>query len=36
MLMELQELLGCRVDTVTETALHEHIRKKVLQEAVRL
>ena len=36
MLMDLQELLGCRVDTVTEPALHERIRGKVLQEAVRL
>ena len=30
---ELEELLGCRVDVVTPTALHWYIRDRVLQEA---
>ena len=36
LLMDLQDLLGLRVETVTEPALHERIREKVLQEAVQL
>jgi uncharacterized protein len=36
MLMELQELLGCRVDIVTERGLKARIREKVLKEAVQL
>jgi len=33
---ELQELLGCRVDVVTERSLKARIRQRVLQEAVPL
>lgn len=36
LLMDLQDLLQCRVDTVTEPALPERIREKVLREAVQL
>ena len=36
LLMELQDLLGCRVDIVTEDALHWYIRDRVLEEAVPL
>jgi len=35
-LMELQDLLGCRVDVVTEKGLRERIRERVLREAVAL
>lgn len=34
--MEMQALLGCRVDVVTEKALHWYIRDQVLREAVAL
>ena len=30
---DLEELLGCRVDVVTEKALHWYLRDRVLQEA---
>lgn len=33
---DLQELLGCEVDVVTEKSLHWYIRDKVLKEAVSL
>ena len=33
---ELQKLLGCRVDVVTEKGLHWFIRDRILQEAVAL
>lgn len=36
MLMDLQDLLGCRVDLVTEAGLHWYIRDRVLEEAVPL
>jgi uncharacterized protein len=36
LLMELQDLLGCRVDVVTEKGLRERIRERVLKEAVAL
>lgn len=36
MLMDLQDLLGCRVDIVTEGGLRDRIRARVLQEAVPL
>ena len=36
LLMDLQELLGCRVDVVTERGLRERIRERVLQEAIPL
>ena len=36
LLADLEELLGCKVDVVTEKALHWYIREKVLKEAVPL
>ncbi len=36
LLMDLQELLGTRVDVVTAAALHPKIRDKVLRQAVDL
>lgn len=36
LIADLEELLGCRVDVVTEKALHWYIRERVLQEAVPL
>jgi predicted nucleotidyltransferase len=36
LLMDLQELLGCKVDILTEPALHWYIRDRVLAEAVPL
>lgn len=36
LLMELQELLGCRVDVVTEQGLRPRIRERVLREALPL
>ena len=33
LIAELEELLGCRGDVVTEKALHWYIRDRVLQEA---
>jgi predicted nucleotidyltransferase len=36
LLMDLQELLGCRVDVVTEGGLRRRIRERVLREAVPL
>lgn len=36
LLMELQDLLGCRVDVVTEQGLRPRIRERVLLEAVPL
>lgn len=35
-LLDLQDLLGCDVDVVTENGLHWYIRDRVLQEAVSL
>lgn len=35
-LMDLQELLGRKVDVVTESSLHPLIREAVLKQAVRL
>jgi predicted nucleotidyltransferase len=32
--MDLQDLLGCRVDVVTEKGLHWYIRDRVLKDAV--
>ncbi len=34
LLMDLQDLLGRKVDIVTQNALHWYIREKVLKEAV--
>ena len=36
LLMDLQQLLGCKVDLVTEKGLKPRIRERVLREAVRL
>ena len=36
LIADLEDLLGCRVDIVTEKALHWYIRDRVLQEAVTL
>lgn len=36
LLMDLQDLLGCRVDVVTEKGLRKRIRDRVLREAVAL
>jgi uncharacterized protein len=36
LLMELQVLLGCRVDIVTEKGLRSRIRQRVLTEAITL
>lgn len=35
-LMDLQSLLGCRVDVVTAKGLRERIRRRVLKESVPL
>lgn len=34
--MDLQDLLDCRVDVVTEKGLRERLRARVLKEAVPL
>ncbi len=36
LLMDLEDLLGCKVDVVTEKGLRERIRERVLKEAVVL
>jgi len=36
LMMELQELLGCKVDVVTEQGLRPRIRERVLRDAVPL
>jgi uncharacterized protein len=36
LLMDLLELLDCKVDIVTEKGLRERIRRRVLQEAIPL
>lgn len=36
LLMELQDLLGCQVDIVTEKGLRDRLRERVLKEAVPL
>ena len=36
LLMDLQDLLGCQVDVVTENGLRSRIRERVLREAVLL
>lgn len=33
---DLEDLLGCRVDVVTEKALHRQLRPRILREAVPL
>jgi predicted nucleotidyltransferase len=34
--MDVQDLLGCRVDMTTEEGLHAHVRDQILGEAVPL
>ena len=34
--IELEELLGCKVDVVTEEGLRDRMREQVLQEAIEL
>lgn len=36
LVLELEELLGCRVEIVTETGLNHYLRDRVLQEAIPL
>jgi predicted nucleotidyltransferase len=36
LLMDLQELLNCKVDIVTEKGLRQRIRERVLKEAISL
>jgi predicted nucleotidyltransferase len=36
LILDLEELLGCRVDVVTEKALHPEMRERVLREAIPL
>ncbi len=36
LLLDLQDLLSCRVDVVTQNGLHWYIRDRVLKEAVPL
>ncbi len=36
LLIDLEDLLGCKVDVVTEKGLRERIRERVLEEAVAL
>ncbi|WP_107667638.1 nucleotidyltransferase family protein [Cyanothece sp. BG0011] len=36
LLMDLEELLGCKVDIVTEKSLNPSIKEKVLKEAIKL
>ena len=36
LILDLEELLGCRVDVVTEKALHPDMCERVLREAVPL
>ncbi|MGK7945606.1 MAG: nucleotidyltransferase family protein [Microcystaceae cyanobacterium] len=36
LLIDLEDLLGCKVDIVTEKGLHYFIRERVLKEAIKL
>ena len=36
LLIELEDLLGCKVDAITEKGLRDRIRERVLKEAVTL
>ena len=36
LLADLEDLLGCKVDIVTEKGLHRLIRERILQEAIEL
>ena len=36
LVLELEEILGCKVEVVTEKGLNPHLKERVLQEAVPL
>jgi predicted nucleotidyltransferase len=36
LMLDLEDLLGCKVDVVTEKALHWYIRDRVIEQAVPL
>ena len=36
LILDLENLLGCRVEVVTEKSLNPQIREKVLREAIRI
>ncbi|MDB9428235.1 nucleotidyltransferase family protein [Microcystis aeruginosa CS-555/01A07] len=36
LLADLQDLLGCKVDVVTEKSLHHLIKQRILKEAIKL
>jgi predicted nucleotidyltransferase len=36
LLLDLEDLLGCKVDLVTEKGLHHYLRDRILREAVPL
>jgi predicted nucleotidyltransferase len=36
LVLDLEEILGCKVEVVTEKGLNPHLRERVLQEAVPL
>ncbi|MCZ8357590.1 MAG: nucleotidyltransferase family protein, partial [Microcystis sp. LE19-388.1G] len=36
LLVNLEDLLGCKVDVVTEKSLHHLIKQRILKEAIKL
>ncbi|GCE59923.1 nucleotidyltransferase family protein [Microcystis aeruginosa] len=36
LLVDLEDLLGCKVDVVTEKSLHHLIKQQILKEAIKL
>lgn len=36
LLVDLEDLLGCKVDIITEKSLHSIIKERVLKEAIKL
>ncbi|MDB9423261.1 MAG: DNA polymerase subunit beta [Microcystis viridis Mv_BB_P_19951000_S69] len=36
LLVDLEDLLGCKVDVVTEKSLHHLIKRRILKEAIKL
>ncbi|MBD2119292.1 MAG: nucleotidyltransferase family protein [Microcystis sp.] len=36
LLVDLEDLLGCKVDVVTEESLHHLIKQRILKEAIKL
>ncbi|TRV42288.1 MAG: DNA polymerase subunit beta [Microcystis panniformis Mp_MB_F_20051200_S9] len=36
LLVDLEDLLGCKVDVVTEKSLHHLIKQRILKEAIKL